>query len=167
MCDRILGQPIPPPPESVPAIEPDIRGAKTIRDQLELHRNHTECASCHSKIDPPGFALESFDAAGQWRDHYAISGKGNRKGPKVDPSYQLADGRPFAGFNQFRELISNEQKMLARNFAEKLLVYGTGAPIAFADRHVVEQIADSTSDDQFGMRSLLNQVVLSPIFLSK
>ncbi|WP_442508168.1 DUF1592 domain-containing protein [Novipirellula sp. SH528] len=167
VCDRILGQPIPPPPESVPAIEPDIRGAKTIRDQLELHRNHTECASCHSKIDPPGFALESFDAAGQWRDHYAISGKGNRKGPKVDPSYQLADGRPFAGFNQFRELISNEQKMLARNFAEKLLVYGTGAPIAFADRHVVEQIADSTSDDQFGMRSLLNEVVLSPIFLSK
>ncbi len=167
VCDRVLGQPVPPPPESVPAIEPDIRGAKTIRDQLELHRNHTECASCHSKIDPPGFALESFDAAGQWRDHYAISGKGNRKGPKVDPSYHLADGRPFEGFNQFRELIANEQKMLARNFAEKLLVYGTGAPIAFADRDQVEQIVDSTSDDRYGMRSLLNEVVLSPIFLSK
>ncbi|EMI22810.1 protein containing DUF1588 [Rhodopirellula maiorica SM1] len=167
VCDRILGEPIPPPPESVPAIEPDIRGAKTIRDQLELHRNHTECASCHSKIDPPGFALESFDAAGQWRDHYVISGKGRRKGPKVDPSYQLADGRPFDGFNQFRELIANEQKMLARNFAEKLLVYGTGAPIAFADRQIVEQIVDSTSDDHYGMRSLLDAVVLSPIFLSK
>ncbi|WP_345685255.1 DUF1592 domain-containing protein [Novipirellula caenicola] len=167
VCDRILGQPVPPPPESVPAIEPDIRGAKTIRDQLELHRNHTECASCHSKIDPPGFALESFDAAGQWRDFYAISGRGNRKGPKVDPSYQLADGRAFAGFNEFRDLIASERETLARNFVEKLLVYGTGAPIAFADRAEIEQIVKSTADDQYGMRSLLNAVVLSPIFLSK
>ncbi|TWU17535.1 hypothetical protein Pla52o_50910 [Novipirellula galeiformis] len=167
VCDRILGQPVPPPPESVPAIEPDIRGAKTIRDQLEMHRNHTECASCHSKIDPPGFALESFDAAGQWRKHYAIPGKGNRKGPPVDSSYQLSDGRPFDGFNQFRALIASEKKLLARNFAEKLLVYGTGAPIAFADRQTIEQMVDSTSDDNYGMRSLLNAVVLSPLFLSK
>ena len=63
ISERLLGIPIPPPPENVPAIEPDIRGATTIREQLELHRSDEACASCHRKIDPSGFALENFDAA--------------------------------------------------------------------------------------------------------
>ncbi len=77
---RVLGVDIPPPPANVPAIEPDIRGAKTIREQLAKHRSQGECASCHSKIDPLGFALENFDAAGKWRDVYSTqpSGRGPR-----------------------------------------------------------------------------------------
>ena len=67
---RILGRDIPPPPSNVPAIEPDIRGAKTIRQQLEKHRALPECSSCHAKIDAPGFALENFDASGKWREYY-------------------------------------------------------------------------------------------------
>ena len=67
VSERLLGEPIPPPPDNVPAIEPDIRGATTIREMLAKHRSQESCAVCHVKIDPPGFALENYDPAGQWR----------------------------------------------------------------------------------------------------
>jgi hypothetical protein len=74
--ERILGNHIPPPPPGVPAIEPDIRGATSIRDQLDKHRNNESCASCHQTIDPPGFALENYDPVGIWRKGYGKDGKG-------------------------------------------------------------------------------------------
>ncbi len=70
VLERILGTPPPKPPADVAAIEPDIRGATTIREQLAKHRTVESCASCHRQIDPPGFALESFDVIGGWREHY-------------------------------------------------------------------------------------------------
>ncbi len=70
VMNRILGLPVPPPPPGVPAVEPDIRGATTIREQLAKHRNSESCSGCHAKIDPPGFALESFDVIGGWRERY-------------------------------------------------------------------------------------------------
>src|SRR5207249_2590744 len=76
VLDRILGTPPPKPTVDVEAVEPDIRGATTIREQLGKHRAKAECASCHAKIDPPGFALENFDVIGGWRDHYRSVGKG-------------------------------------------------------------------------------------------
>ena len=75
VLDRILGTPPPPPPADVPAIEPDIRGATTIREQLAKHRPIASCARLPRKIDPPGFALESFDCIGGWRDHYRTTGQ--------------------------------------------------------------------------------------------
>ena len=76
ITERILGLETPPPPPSVKAVEPDIRGAVTIRQQLEKHRADASCASCHSKMDPPGFALESFDVMGGYRERYrAVSEK--------------------------------------------------------------------------------------------
>ena len=72
VLDRILGTPPPPPPEDVEAIEPDVRGATTIRTQLAKHRQNATCATCHAQIDPPGFALESFDVIGRWRDRYRV-----------------------------------------------------------------------------------------------
>src|SRR4029079_17735374 len=79
---NITGKPVPPPPEAVPAIEPDIRGAKTIREQLAKHRNIESCAACHNKMDPLGLALESFDPIGGWRENYRILGAG----VKIRPS---------------------------------------------------------------------------------
>src|SRR5207244_4904342 len=95
------------------AVEPDIRGAKTIRQQLAKHRDVASCASCHSKIDPPGFALESFDVIGGWRDYYRTSGNGKAviidgrrmpylQGPKVDPADILDGGQKFQGIDEFR-----------------------------------------------------------------
>ena len=72
VLERIIGKPPAPPPPDVPAIEPDIRGATTIRQQLDKHRNIAACAACHVHIDPPGFALENFDPIGGWRDFYRV-----------------------------------------------------------------------------------------------
>ena len=122
----------------VEAVEPDIRGATTIREQLAKHRQNAECASCHAKIDPPGFALESFDVIGGWRDHYRSIGKGEPvivdgrrmrylKGPKVDPADVLPDGRRFKNIDEFKQLLLKDKDQLARALAEKLLTYATGA----------------------------------------
>src|SRR5205807_4936242 len=114
VLDRILGTPPPKPPADVPAIEPDIRGATTIRQQLAKHRQIATCAACHAKIDPPGFALESFDVIGGWRDNYRTSGHGDvvivdgrrmpyHKGPKVNPADVLPDGRRFRNIDEFKQ----------------------------------------------------------------
>ena len=80
VLDRIMGVPPPPPPKNVGAIEPDIRGAKTIREQLDMHRHVEACATCHTKIDPPGFALENYDVIGGWRDRYRVLPTRGQKG---------------------------------------------------------------------------------------
>jgi hypothetical protein len=168
VSERILGVPIPPPPASVPAIEPDIRGAKTIREQLQKHLADIQCASCHKNIDPPGFALENFDAAGQWRERYMVVDRGRyRRGAEIDAHARLADGRAFDDFDEFRQLLLDDVRPIAKNVAEKLLVYGTGAAISFADRKLVEETVDTTADNDYGFRSLLQAVVSSPTFLSK
>ena len=90
IMEHILGFDMPPPPASVPAVEPDIRGAVTIRQQLDKHRADKSCALCHRKIDPPGFALESFDVMGGWRDRYRATS------PEVEPVKGLGkSGWPF------------------------------------------------------------------------
>ncbi|MGI9472272.1 MAG: DUF1592 domain-containing protein [Rubripirellula sp.] len=168
ISERILGTPIPAPPENVPAVEPDIRGAKTIREQLQKHLSDTACSGCHYKIDPPGYALENFDAAGRWRDTYLKSERGRRvPGATVDASFTLPDGRPFQNFDEFRDLLCSDPKPIARNFVEKLVVYGTGAPIQFADRESVDAIVDATASSDYGLRALLHATVASNTFLSK
>ncbi len=168
VSERLLGQPIPPPPPDVPAVEPDVRGATTIRELLEKHKSDPSCAGCHVKIDPPGYALESFDAAGRWREKYVrIRGGRPRPGAAVDSSYTMSDGRDFADFDEFRRLVLEDVRPIARNVAEKLLIYGTGAPVSFADREVIDQIVDESSDQDYGLRSLLHAVVSSPTFLTK
>ncbi len=118
VLDRLLGKPPEPPPPNVPAVEPDVRGATTIREQLDKHRANAACASCHAKMDPPGFALEAFDVIGGHRARYRSLGTGDpaprgtidpfigigfKLGPKVDPSGVLPDGRTFAGFAEFQD----------------------------------------------------------------
>ena len=166
--ERILGDEIRPPPGGVPAIEPDIRGTTTIREQLAKHRSDASCASCHQSIDPPGFALENFDPAGQWRDRYLAFDKGKRKGgPKVDPSDTLPDGRPFKDFAEFRALVAAEPDRLAKSLAGHLLVYGTGAELSYADREVVAAIAKAAAKQDHGVRAILDEVITSPVFTSK
>jgi hypothetical protein len=166
VSERILGKPIPPPPENVPAVEPDIRGAKTIREQLQKHVSDTSCAACHVHIDPPGYALENFDAAGRWRTVYSTS-KQKKKPVEIDASFTMADGQKFSDFRQFRQLIADNPEPLARNFCEKLMIYGTGSNIQFADRREITKIVEQTADSDYGMRSLLHATIASDIFLTK
>lgn len=166
VAERILGYHIPPPPENVPAIEPDIRGATTIRELLEKHRSDDACRRCHVKIDPAGFALENFDPGGKWREAYRTATNRKKELP-IDPASVLPDGRPFANLNEFQQLVAEKPEVLARNLAEKLIAYGTGAPVSFADREELEQIVDQTKEDNFGFRSIVHAVTTSPLFLQK
>jgi hypothetical protein len=178
VLERILGTPPPRPPEGITAIEPDIRGAKTIREQLAKHRNVPSCASCHSKIDPPGFALESFDVIGGWRDYYRVSGNGKAviidgkrmpylQGPKVDPSDVMADGQKFSGIDEFKQLLLKDKDQLARNLTERLVTYATGAAPQPGDQKEIEAIVASVRGKNYGLRSMVKEVVQSRLFLHK
>jgi len=168
---NILGKPPEPPPPNAGAIEPDIRGAKTIREQLEKHQSAASCAACHVKIDPPGFALESFDVTGGWRDKYrALSGPNlqmTRNGPKVEDSSVLSDGRAFRDIDELKKLLVEDKDQLARCLTEKLLVYATGRGLRFADRALVKEIVARCRTKNYGLRSLIHEIVHSPMFLNK
>jgi hypothetical protein len=182
IMERIVGQQTPPPPAAVPAVEPDIRGAATIRDQLAKHRADESCAVCHRKIDPAGFALESFDVMGGWRDRYravAIDkspamGIGKNGHPfqyhwaqPVDSSGELADGRTFKDVKEFKRLLLADESKIAGNLAQQLIVFATGAPVRFSDRAHIERIVQSTKAGQFGVRDIVAEIVQSEVFLNK
>jgi hypothetical protein len=181
VLDRIMGRPSPPPPQNVPAIEPDTRGATTIREQLAKHRNLGACASCHQKIDPPGYALENFDVIGGWRDNYRVIAKGFNdrvkdrdgnsqpfaKGPKVEAGDTLPDGRKFEDVAGFKRLLLQDKDGLARAMAERLLVYGTGHGLEFADRDAVRSVLEQVREKGYGFRALVHEVVQSRTFRNK
>jgi hypothetical protein len=179
VLDRILGRPPSPPPPDIPAIEPDIRGATTIRQQLDKHRNTPACATCHRHIDPPGFALEAFDVIGGWREFYRASGRAplaelanypGRKvprGPEVEQGGRTPEGRDFRDIDDYKQILLADKDQLARNLAQKLIIYATGADIQFADREVVEQLTAGSRAKHYGFRSLIHDVVQSRVFLNK
>jgi cytochrome c5 len=178
VLDRILGTPPPRPPANVEAVDPDIRGATTIRSQLAKHRQVETCASCHSTIDPPGFALENFDVIGGWRENYRSIGNGKpvtlngrqmryKHGPAVDAGDVLPNGRLFKNIDEFRKLLLADKDQLARALADKLLTYATGAPTTTADRPKIEAVARNIRDKNYGFRSLIHEVVQSEAFRSK
>jgi hypothetical protein len=172
VIDHLLGQPAPPPPPGVPAVEPDIRGAITIREQLDQHRADPSCARCHHRIDPPGFAMECFDPIGGERSRYRSLGKGDPAGHKLPYRLGLpvenygttADGQDFADFIQFRGLLAQQDERVARGIATKLLTYGAGRPLTVGDRASVDAILTKAGPD-LGLRSMLHAVVETELFL--
>lgn len=178
VLERILGTPPPRPPEGVAAVEPDIRGATTIREQLAKHRNVASCASCHTKIDPPGFALESFDVIGGWRDYYRTSGNGKAvivdgrrmpylQGKKVDPADEMPDGQRFRDVDEFKQLLLKERDQIARALTTRLVTYATGATVQASDQPEIEAIVARIRDRDYGLRTLVHEVVQSTMFQNK
>jgi mono/diheme cytochrome c family protein len=186
VLDRILGRPVPPPPPNVPAVEPDIRGATTIREQLAQHRATENCAGCHARIDPPGFALENYDVIGGWREKYRVVAErknwvNNRTGPlarylaawqyglgpAVEAGDELPDGRKFADIAEFKKLLLEHPEQIARCLTEKLVTYATGQPVGFGDHAAVGQILAEAKATDYGLRSLVHAVVASELFRSK
>ncbi len=179
IMDRIVGEPPPPPPPGVPAVEPDIRGAKTIREQLALHTKSAACASCHAKFDPVGLALENFDILGKWRTRYRGLAEGERisgidhtghdfsytLAGTVDPSGTLADGRTFRDVRDLKAILAANPRQLARNLLHRFTVYSTGTPVRFSDRADIEKILDACAPRQYRTRDLLHALIQSRIFL--
>jgi len=180
VMERIVGQAPPPPPPGVPGVEPDIRGATTLRELLDKHRSMDSCRGCHSMIDPPGFALESFNPVGGWRDRFRSLGDGEsvdeyvngrkvryKLGPPVDASGQLPSGTQFKGFVEFRELLASQDDLLARMLASKLMTFATGRELGFSDREVIEEIVTQSKERGHGVRDLIELVVTNAAFRRK
>ncbi len=180
VTERLIGQTPSPPPPGVPGVEPDIRGASTLRDLLDKHRNLESCRSCHQLIDPPGFALECFNPIGGYRDRYRSLGEGEklnkeiggrkvryRLGPPVDASGQLADGGSFDGYSEFRDLLAADEDLIARTLTVKLLTFATGREMGFSDRPIVDRIVAQSRRRDHRFRELIESIVESEIFQNK
>lgn len=157
MLEKLLGYTPPPPPDDVPDIEPDIRGAKTIREQLAKHREIATCAECHRKIDPFGFALENFDAIGRWRNEYG-------KNMPIDASGELPNGDAFSTVPEFGKHIIKREGQFTRSLTEKLLTYATGRELVPSDRPAIDAILREMRQDNKGLHDLIEAVVLSEVF---
>ncbi len=179
--DKIMGQPLQLPANlKVSAVEPDIRGALDIRDQLARHRTVDQCASCHQKMDPFGFALENFDPIGGYRTNYRALGKFPKApvvlydkpvqyspGLPVQAGDVMPNGRPFADSDAFKKLLLDDPALIVRTVTEKLLVYATGSPSRPADRVAFEGILRHVHEKNDGLRTLVQELVQSDLFLNK
>ena len=174
VAERLLGTPIPPPPPNIDPIDPDTRGAKTLREQLALHSGTGSCAACHAKFDPYGFALESFDVMGNLRTNYrtadaaAIKGKSKwKEGPPVDSTGITPEGAAFSGIKQLREILAKNPEQLARGVTSNLVTYSTGSPASQLDQKAIEAIVKNSQPDDYGLRSIIHGVIQSDLFRSK
>ncbi|TWU00866.1 hypothetical protein Pla52n_42350 [Stieleria varia] len=157
LLENILGTPPAPPPDDVPPIDPDVRGAKSIRDLLEKHRSTETCNACHRKIDPLGFALECFDPIGGLRSRYENKAV-------IDTSGQLPGGRSFEDVSGLKEILLERKDFFARMLTTKLMAYALGRRIESSDRGEIDAIVDGVREKDYPMRSLIEAVVLSEAF---
>ena len=182
VMDRLFGQPPDPPPPNTAAVEPDVRGATTIRELLDKHRDNASCAACHAKMDPPGFALESFDVIGGFRTRYRSMGEGEPAprggidpfigikftlGPNVDASGVLPDERKFADVREFQTLAAANSELLLKNLAQQLAIYATGRDLAFSDRDPIAALIASTQKQGGGVRTLIHELTQSQLFQTR
>lgn len=159
MLENLLGTPPSPPPPDVEPFDPDTRGTTSIRQQLERHRENPTCYDCHRKIDPMGFAFESFDAIGQWRDSYA-------KNIPVDTSGRMPNGSEYNGIVEFKDVLLGRKTQIARAFTSKLISYATGRRMEPADRPAIDAIVEELDRRGNGFYDLVELIVLSRTFQS-
>lgn len=157
VLENLLGAAPPPPPDDIPALlEADLGTAASLRQRLEQHRADPACAACHSQMDPIGFGLENFDAAGAWREK---DGQFD-----VDSTGTLPDGRTFTGAKGLKQILLSQSHAFTQNFSEKLLTYALGRGLERADRALVGQISGNAARQHYRFSSLVSSIVNSPAF---
>jgi mono/diheme cytochrome c family protein len=173
VLDALWNSPPPPPPPNVGDLPP-VGAVKTVRERLELHRQSDSCASCHSRIDPFGMALENYDAIGAWRDRQNGERFNNDpNAPLLGVSGALPSGREFKNVSEFKEALLAEKDRFVRGFVEKMLTYALGRPVGATDRSTVDEIihviapATDAGHDQYRLQDLLQAIVRSQAFQTK
>jgi hypothetical protein len=160
ILENLLNSPIPPPPPNVPALdEAKIGASGSMRTQMEEHRANPACASCHSKMDPLGFAFENFDAIGHWRTQ-------DGKFP-IDAAGTLPDGRSFKGPAELKALLRNDRSAFTGCVTEKLLTYALGRGLERYDRRVVKQIANRIATQDYRFSALVLEIANSLPFQNR
>ncbi|MDP3068786.1 MAG: DUF1592 domain-containing protein [Opitutaceae bacterium] len=157
LLENILGTPPAPPPDNVPSIDPDVRGAKSMRELLAKHRDNPACYECHRKIDPLGFALETFDPIGAARTTYA-------KSVPIDTSGELPNGQHFADIAGLKALLVERKGQFAHMLTERLLTYACGRRMEPLDRPAIDTILAATKPSDYPFRDLIEQIVVSEAF---
>jgi hypothetical protein len=175
LLERIIGRSPPPPPANVAAIETDVRGATSIRDQLAKHRKDPTCATCHVSLDPHGFALENFDVIGGWRTQYRVLSKEGAKLPNVEYKLGLPveagdvmpDGRRFTVVDEYKQILQSERDQIARAMIERLMIYSLGRGLTFADRPTIQNILSVLKPKNYGLKAMILELVQSERFAVK
>jgi hypothetical protein len=163
LLDNIFGIAVPPPPPGVDTTLPDTKPGSappTIRERLAQHRRDPVCSSCHSVIDPPGFALENFDAIGGWRTV-------DEAGKPVDATGSTVSGADIQGLTGLRALLLNPSDRFPRTVTEKLLAYAIGRRLDYYDRPAVRKIVRDAAANDYRWSSLILGIVKSPTFLMR
>jgi hypothetical protein len=158
----LLGTPPPDPPPNVPALDDSRNQAKrpTLRARMEQHRDNPACSACHSMIDPPGFALEHFDAIGRWRD---VDVSFNA----IDASGVLPDGRTFEGVAELRTALTDRPQQFVTTVTEKLMTYGLGRGLDYYDMPTLRRIVREAAVDDYRFHTLILGIVTSDPFLMR
>ena len=175
VSENILGVRLPPPPDEVPEIEPDVTGATTLREQLAKHLASKTCAECHRKIDPPGFGLEQFDELGRWRTSYpVVIDEGEKEtneeveGLAVDASGEMPSGEKFTGFSGLRGiLVETRGEIFQRHLISTFLAHATGRHMEVVDQFTIQDIQNKVAAEGGGLRTLVVEALASEIFRSR
>ena len=168
VLENILGTPPSPPPPDVEPLAADVSGAKTLKEEIAAHREHEACNSCHRKIDPMGFAMENFDAIGQWRTHYPKEDKKSKKpAEKINTAAELSDGSKIRDIGEFKEMLLQKEDLIYRCFTEKMMTYATGRLMEPGDRGEIDRITSDHKNKGLGLRDLVKLIVLSKVFMNK
>lgn len=167
VLENLLGTPPPPPPDVVPSIESDVTGATTIREKLAKHSADKTCSVCHRNIDPHGYALESFDPIGRWRNKYTMP-KGNDSALPIETSGKFPSGETYTDFVSFKQvLLENRLDQFTHNLIEKLLTYTTGRPMERSDKYEIDDILERVKSEHYGLQVIVSEVLTSKIFRSR
>lgn len=172
---KLMHDPPPPAPANVPAITRLAGKVLTTRERLLAHQEDPQCASCHRKIDPIGFGLENFDAAGQWRtqDSYQAIDAHGKPDPKtkrtwtIDAAGALHKGPAFTDFFGLRDLIAAKSDAFARGFSEALIEYSLGRPVGFRDQPLIADMISEAGTKNLALRAFIHTLIRSAAFHTK
>ena len=157
----IFNDPPKPPPDNVPVLNADDetlqKEGMTVREKLQQHSSDPQCASCHRRIDPLGFALENFDLLGRWRDDY-------RTGLEVDASGRLFGKSEFHDVVGLKNAINAEKQIFVTAFVKHLISYALGRELTLQDRMAAEEIARQSAEEGYRMRNVIRNIVVHPVF---
>jgi hypothetical protein len=160
ILENLLATPPPPAPPGVPELKEKGELTGTLRQRLEQHRVDPACASCHKLMDPLGFAMENFDAAGLWRT--------KDEGYPIDASGELPDGTVVKGVVELRQtLLSRNKDQFIRCVSEKMLTYALGRGLEYYDKCAVDKIVAELEKNDYKFSTLIMEIVKSDPFQKK